>query len=119
VLLGEEIAVFGELGRMLKQLGSVKAEAAKMKESLQALTVRGTAGDGAVEAVVDGYGIVKEITIAPEMVEAGDCELLQDAVVAAVSQAQTVAAEAQRQHAEALTEPLGISLDGLSGMLKE
>lgn len=107
--------MFGDLAKLLKQAATLKAEAARMKDALEALRIEALGADGQVRAVVDGYGRLHAIELGPELVVSGDASRLQAAVIEAVQQAQDAAADAQRSQAEALTSPLGLDLDSLSG----
>ena len=57
----------------------------KAQEELAATVVTATAGGGAVTALVTGERRVQSLTIAPEVVDPQDLEMLQDLVVAAVN----------------------------------
>lgn len=111
--------MFGDLAKLLKQAATLKAQAARMKESLEALRIEALASGGQVRAVVDGYGRLCAIEFAPELIASGDTSGIQAATVEAVQQAQDAAAAAQREQAEALASPLGLDLDSLSGMAGE
>lgn len=73
---------FGNLAKMAAQM---QAEMARVQTELDDLTVEGTAGGGAVTAVVTGRQELQSLTIAPEVVDAEDVEMLQDLVTAAVN----------------------------------
>ncbi len=62
----------------------------KMLETQEALaneTVQATAGGGAVSVVVNGQQKLQSIKISPEVMGAGDVEMLQDLILAAVNEA--------------------------------
>lgn len=65
-------------------------------------TVEGTAGGGVVRIEMTGGGEVTGVTIAPEVVDPGDVEMLQDLVLAALRDAQTKVGELQKQALGAL-----------------
>ena len=64
------------------------------------------AGGGMVTVNADGRGQIREIKIDPEAVESGDLELLEDLVLAAVTQAQQRAAERYQAEVKQLTAGL-------------
>lgn len=66
-------------------------KAQELQQKLAAARVEASAGGGVVKAVVNGHGELLEVSIAPEV--AGDAEMLQDLVVAAVQEAQRKAKE--------------------------
>jgi DNA-binding YbaB/EbfC family protein len=80
-----------------------------VQEELALESVTASAGGGAVTARVSGGLELLEITIAPEVVDPEDIELLQDTVVAAVNEAMRAAQELAQQR-------LGSVAGGLSGL---
>jgi len=73
---------FGNLAKMAAQM---QAEMARVQTELDELTLEGTAGGGAVTAVVNGRQELVSLRIDPEVVDAEDVEMLQDLVTAAVN----------------------------------
>ena len=73
--------------RMLRQAQELQAKLAKAQEELANETVEGTAGGGAVTVVADGHQNVRSIKISPDAVDPDDISLLEDLVLAAVSDA--------------------------------
>lgn len=73
---------YGNLAKMAQQM---QAEMARVQAELELLTLEGTAGGGAVTAVVNGRQELVSISIDPEVVDADDVEMLQDLIVAAVN----------------------------------
>ena len=73
---------YGNMAKMAQQL---QAEVAKVQEEIALLSLEGTAGGGAVKAVVNGAGEVMSLTIDKEVVDPDDVEMLQDLVTAAVN----------------------------------
>jgi len=95
----------GNLARMAQQM---QAEMARAEQELQALTVEGSAGGGAVKAVVTGKQEIVSVTISPDVVDPEDVEMLQDLVLAAVSDALTKARVAGEQRMARVTGGLKI-----------
>lgn len=75
---------FGNLAKMAQQM---QADMARVDRELQELTVEGSAGGGAVKAVVTGKQDLISVTIDPGVVDPDDVEMLQDLVLAAVREA--------------------------------
>ena len=71
---------------MLKQLQGLQEDMLKAQEEVAAMVVTASAGGGAVTAVVTGERRVQSLTIAPEVVDPEDVEMLQDLVTAAVNE---------------------------------
>jgi hypothetical protein len=100
----------GGLGGLLEsaqQAFSAQAQAAQQ-------VVEGTAGGGVVSVTMTGTGEVTSVTLAPEVVDADDIEMLQDLIVAALHDAGLKVTELQRQALGALGE---LDLGGLGDML--
>lgn len=88
----------------------------KMTETQQALageTVEVSAGGGAITVVVNGQQKIQSIKISPEAVSAGDIEMLQDLILAAVNEAIDKSQELASTRMGSVTGALGLS--GLLG----
>jgi DNA-binding YbaB/EbfC family protein len=96
--------------KMLKQIEQMQANMMKAQEELESLTVEGSAGGGAVVVVMNGHQQVESVTIDPEFVDPEDVETLQDAIVAALNDAQTRVQELVQQKMGAVTG--GLNLPG-------
>jgi len=92
-----------QLQKMMKQAQSMQKT---LEEEMSQLTVEGSSGGGAVTVAMDGKKNLKAIKISPEAVDPDDIEILEDLVLAAVS-------EASRKVDETLSNQLG----GLGGDL--
>ena len=86
-------------------------QAQKMQEDLQrqlrTTKVEATAGGGMVTVVMNGVKEIQSITIDPEVVSADDVEMLQDLIVAAIS-------DAQRRADELLQQQMGGRMGGMN-----
>ena len=100
-------------GGMLKQVQKLQEEMARTQEALGDETLSVTAGGGAIEVVITGHQRIQNITIAPEVVDVEDIEMLQDLVVAAVNEAIEAAQKLAADRLGALTGGLGMNLPGL------
>lgn len=96
---------------ILRQAQQLQAKLAKAQEELGNLTVEATSGGGAVKVVIDGHQKVHSVEISPEVIEAGDVELLQDLVMTAVNEAVTKSQELANEHLSSLTG--GLKIPGL------
>ena len=107
--------MFGDIGKMLALAGKMKRELPAMKEKLATTEYSGDAGGGAVTATVNGKMQIADLAIAPEFLAEADAQMLVDAIKAAVTAAQTLAAAAA---AEALRELTGgMELPGMEGLM--
>ncbi len=88
----------------LFQLGQqVQGRLMQMQTELSQQTVTGSAGGGMVTATADGRGQIRSIKIDPTATADGDLEMLEDLVVAAVTDAQRKAEELYKGELKKLT----------------
>jgi nucleoid-associated protein EbfC len=100
--------------KMLKQIEQMQANMMKAQEELGGETVEGSAGGGAVVVVMNGHQEVESVTIDPEFVDPEDVETLQDAIVAAMHDAQQKAQDLMQSKMGSATGGLGgLGLPGL------
>jgi nucleoid-associated protein EbfC len=90
--------------QMMKQAQQMQERLQKQMAEMQ---VEGTAGGGMVTVTINGTKQVQKLTIDPDCVSKDDVEMLQDLIVAAIS-------DAQRKVDEELSKQMG----GLMGGLK-
>ena len=100
----------GDIGGLLEsaqQAFSAQAEAAQR-------TVEGSAGGGVVTVIMTGAGEVTAVSLAREVVDPDDVDMLQDLIVAALHDAGLQVTELQRQALGALG---GLDLGGIGDLL--
>jgi hypothetical protein len=105
----------GQIMHLLKNAGQLKQGMEQASARLQAARFAGQAGGGQVQATVDGRGEIVALKIEPALVQAGDVEMLEDLVCAAVRDAVAHSREAVQQEMQALTG--GLNLPGLTDLL--
>jgi DNA-binding YbaB/EbfC family protein len=105
----------GQLMNLMKNAGALKQSAQQMNERLQGLRITGQSGGGQVQATVDGRGELVSVRIEPALVQAGDVEMLEDLVVAAIRDAVTRSRETLQKEMQALTG--GLNLPGMTDLL--
>ena len=91
----------------------LQARMAQLQEELSAREISASAGGGMVTATVDGKGTVTRIVIDSTVADPRDVEMLEDLVLAAVTQAQ---GKAQGQYEEDMRKAAGgmpIQIPGL------
>lgn len=110
--------MFGSLGNiagMMKQAKEMQSRMKEMQEQLAGARFDGESGGGAVQATVTGKLELVALKIQREAVSAGDVEMLEDLVKAAVSAAQRRAVDGMKQEMQKLTG--GLNIPGLDGLL--
>ena len=102
--------MMGGMAGLMKQANQMQMKMKKLQEELATRECSGTSGGGAVKATVNGDNKIVNITIDPEVMKAGDAEMLQDLVKSAVNDALKTAKETSNQEMSKITG--GLSLPG-------
>jgi nucleoid-associated protein EbfC len=68
-------------------MSKAKAQYDSLQKKMQETVVEATAGGGTVTAKMDGRKQLLSLKIEPEAVKAGDVEMLQDLILAAINEA--------------------------------
>ncbi len=100
-----------DLGALLQQAQAMQEQMVAAQEQQAAQVVTGTAGGGKVSVQMTGGGEFVSVTIAPDVVDPDDVELLEELVLAALHNATGQVAELQQQSMS------GFDLGGLGGLL--
>ena len=95
-------------GGMLRQLQTLQEDMLKAQDEIAAMVVTATAGGGAVTAAITGERRVQSLTIAPEVVDPEDIEMLQDLIIAAVNEGLEQVDQTTAERMSAFTGGLGI-----------
>ena len=104
---------YGNMGNMAKMAQQMQAEIARVQDEIAQLVMEGTAGGGAVTAVVNGGGEVVSISINRDVVDPDDVEMLQDLITAAVNDGVHQVKEVAAQKMNQVTG--GLRIPGLIG----
>ncbi len=81
----------------------VQARLTQLQSELGQKTVSSSSGGGMVTATADGKGRIRGLKIDPSVVQGGDVEMLEDLVLAAVSEAQTRAQQLYEEEVRKLS----------------
>lgn len=104
--------------QQLMQLGQqLQAKMSKLQETLDTQKISASAGGGMVTATVDGKGEVRSIKIDRTCVDPNDVEMLEDLVLAAVTEAQSKARASYEEEMKKATGGLPLNMPGLPGIL--
>ena len=88
---------------LLKNFQNIQSRISEMQEKLKDITVTGSSGGGMVKIVMDCRLTVRKVEIAKEVVDPEDVEMMQDLVMAAMSDALTKVQEKLREEASSVT----------------
>jgi DNA-binding YbaB/EbfC family protein len=97
---------------MMRQAQELQAKLAKAQQELGKTTLEASSGGGAVKVTITGQLKILSIKISPEAINPDDVEMLEDLVLAAVTEAM---AKAQQLAAERLGKLTGgLKIPGLT-----
>ncbi len=103
--------------QQIMQMGQqLQAKMAQLQEKLETQQITASSGGGMVTATVDGKGGVKEVKIDPTCVDPRDVEMLEDLVLASISEAQSKARAAYEDEMRKATGGLPMNIPGLPGL---
>lgn len=94
------------LGKLMKEAQQMQDRMKKVEEELHELTVEASSGGGMVTATATGAGDILKISIAPDVVDPDDIEMLEDLVVTAIREALEKAAAIREERLGGVTAGL-------------
>jgi DNA-binding YbaB/EbfC family protein len=98
---------------LLKQFQSLQSRMGEIQERLKAVRVTGSAGGGIVTIEMNGQMDVEKVSVSPEAVDPKDIRMLEDLILAALTDALTRLKEKLKEEA---TQATGLNLPpGLFG----
>ncbi|MAQ88280.1 MAG: YbaB/EbfC family nucleoid-associated protein [Rhodopirellula sp.] len=107
----------GNLASMMKQAQQMGGKLDEVNQKLSAERVKGESGAGLVSVEMNGLGEVLQVSIAPELFEKQDGELMEDLVRAAVN---TTREKTKEVHARVTQEmAAGMNIPGLEQALEQ
>ena len=95
----------------MKMIQQMQNRMMKIQQELEGTIVQGTAGGGVVTVEVTGQREMKSIKIDPSAVDPDDVEMLEDLILAAVTDAMDKAVKLNEEKMSALTG--GMKIPGL------
>ena len=97
-----------DLNDLMKQAQEMQGKMRQMQEELAKKQITADAGGGMVQATVNGRMELVKLKIDKTKIDPNDTELLEDVIVAAVSAAQTRAAENVKQEMQKAAGDMGL-----------
>lgn len=98
----------GGMAQLMRQANQMQMKMKKLQDELAVKTYDGTAGGGAVKVTVSGANEVKSVVINPDVIQAGDVEMLQDLIAAATNDALKLAKDTSAKEMEKVTGGMNI-----------
>ena len=99
---------------LMKQAGQMQARMADMQKKLEMIIVQGQSGGGMVKVQMTGKSVVTNIKIDPSLMKPEEKEILEDLLIAALSdaknKAEAVMAEEMKTVTGGMPMPPGFSL---------
>lgn len=101
----------GGMAQLMKQANQMQMRMKKTQEELANKEYEGTSGGGAVKVKVNGNYMILSLIIDPEVMKAGDVEMLQDMILTATNEAVKIARDTSAKEMEKVTG--GMNIPGL------
>jgi len=102
------------LADIMKQAGQMQARMADMQKKLEMMVVEGQSGGGMVKVKMTGKSVVTGIEIDPSLLRPEEKEIVEDLIIAALSEAKGKAEAAMAEEMKVVTGgmplPPGFSL---------
>jgi DNA-binding YbaB/EbfC family protein len=98
----------GDLMGMMKQAKQLQEKMQAMQEEIAAMSIDGAAGGGLVSVVTNGKGDLRSVKIDPSLLKPDEVEILEDLIVAAMSDARGKAEAAVAGKMQAMTGGLNL-----------
>jgi len=102
-----------DLSQLMQLSQQLQSKMTELQESLESKSMSASSGGGMVRVTVDGKGRIRRVQIDPTCVDPADVEMLEDLVLAAVSEAQSKAQAEYEQEMRKAAGGLPVNLPGL------
>lgn len=99
------------IAKLMKQAQKVQGDVARVQEEVAKLERSFSVGGGAVTAIASGDGKVKQVKIAPTLLNPAEVDMLEDMVLSAVNGALDDVRKEANERLSAVTA--GLNLPGL------
>jgi len=100
---------------ILKNAQKIQEQMSGFQEKLEVISATGASGGSMVEIDINGKLEVTAVRIAPEAMEGGDTEMLQDLIMAAFTDGLTKVREEVNSQVSAITG--GLNISGFPGVM--
>jgi hypothetical protein len=97
----------GNMNNLMKQAQKMQKQMEEAQRELEEKEITATAGGGAVSVTVSGKHEITKVTLAEEVVDPDDIEMLEDLIMAAANEALRQIDEASQKSMSQITGGLG------------
>jgi hypothetical protein len=104
----KNLGAMGDMAKMMKAAKEMQGKMAQLQEDMANMTVEGEAGAGLVKATANAKGKVTKLDIDPSIFNAEEKEVVEDLILAAITDAQSRAQERAKQEMSKLAEDMGL-----------
>lgn len=101
----------GGMAQLMKQANQMQLRMKKAQEELAQKEYEASSGGGAVKVKVNGDHMIVSLAIDPEVLKAGDVEMLQDMILSATNEAVKTARDTSAKEMEKISG--GMNIPGL------
>jgi DNA-binding YbaB/EbfC family protein len=98
----------GGLQKIMQQANQMQLKMKKIQEEMASKEFEGTSGGDAVKVKITGDLKITAVTIKPDVMSAGDVDMLQDLFVTAANEAIKIAKETSDKEMSKVTGGVGI-----------
>ncbi len=98
----------GGMAQLMKQANQMQMKMKKAQEELAKAEYEATSGGGAVTVKVNGDHVMTSLKINPDVLTAGDVEMLQDMILSATNEAVKKARDTSAKEMDKITGGLNI-----------
>lgn len=100
-----------DMMKMMQQAKQMQDKMQTMQAELENVEVTGSAGGGMVTAVMTCKGMMKDIKIAPEVIDPNEADVLQDLIIAAVNDAKAKGDQTLAERTQEMMSSMGLPAD--------
>jgi hypothetical protein len=102
------LAGLGDMAKMMKAATEMQSKITELQEELAQIVVMGESGAGLVKARATAKGEVTGLDIDPSILVAGEKEVVEDLILAAIHDAQAKARGKSERRMARLAEKMGV-----------
>ncbi|MEL6521982.1 MAG: YbaB/EbfC family nucleoid-associated protein [Pseudomonadota bacterium] len=98
----------GDMAKMMKAAKDMQDKMTDLQDSLDTIMVTGESGAGLVKATCSAKGELKGLDIDPSIFNPDEKEVVEDLILAAISEAQQKAQERHKEEMGRLAQEMGL-----------